>query len=299
MDRLLGTIIGADANPVGGATVTVLRSDTGASASLWADDGVTTKSNPFTADDDGTWEFYAPNGRYDVRFAATGRTFIDDNSAGLICYDPADDAGAIRFHDDFLAPYLTGSDLLSDGHHWRVQTGLIRRVTGDATYQNGWIDVIEAGAAAGNMMLAEDQNGLALLWKPATDLMLVDLRIEKVGDAVNGTRRIGLCAPLAMANGDPTDGIYIRQIDANNAFLVCRATTETTRDLGQTLNNPTRVRLAITQSSVRAYVDGVAKTPVTTTIPTAILGFSVGGGATGSAAGLRMDYVDVMRGLRL
>src|SRR5262245_6315788 len=40
--------------------------------SIYADDGITAKANPFVSPADGTWYFYAPDGRYDVRFSGAG-----------------------------------------------------------------------------------------------------------------------------------------------------------------------------------------------------------------------------------
>jgi hypothetical protein len=50
---------------------------------------------------------------------------------------------------------------------------------------------------------------------------------------------------------------------------------------------------------VRAFVDDVVKTAITTNIPSAILGLSAGGGATASTAGLRLDYLNVYQGVRV
>lgn len=299
MQRFVGTVYDSAGNPMAGVTVTVKKAGTAVNASLYSDDGITTKSNGFTNDSDATFEFYAPNGRYDVVFTKSGQSFTDDNSKGIILWDPADDAAASIFRCDFLSTFLTGSDFIADGHHWRVGAGTVASVAGDSTYRTGWVDVIESGGAQGSLFLAHGASTFALIWVPAADVLVMDLRPEKVGSGVAGTRRIGLCS-AALASGDPTHGIYVRQIDANNAFLVCRAAgTETTVDLGGTLNAAKRIRVTITTTSVRAFVDDVAKTPITTNIPTAILGASVGGGATASAAGLRTDLFNVYQGVRV
>ena len=55
-----------------GATVTVFDSDTVNLASIFSDDLAvpTVKSNPFTSDaTTGAWDFYAPNGLYDIQFS--------------------------------------------------------------------------------------------------------------------------------------------------------------------------------------------------------------------------------------
>jgi hypothetical protein len=298
MLRTRGCIYNFAGTTESGVTVTVKKAGTAVNATLYADDGITTKSNGFTNDSDGTFEYYAPNGRYDEVYTKTGVTFTDDNSKDIILFDPRDDAAAVLCQNEFLAPYVTGTDMLVDGKHWVITAG-VTRVVGDTTYRNGWIDVLESGGTAGSIALSTNSPALALLWVPTTDVLLLEMRIEKVGDAVAGTRRAGL-GSASLTAGDPTNGIYVRQIDAANAFLICRAGgTETTTDLGQTLNNPTRLRVTITTGSVRVYVDDVAKTPATTNIPTTIMGLSAGGGATASAAGLRLDYLNVLSGVRV
>lgn len=299
MQRFLGTIFDSGGNPMTGVTVTVVKTGTAVNASLYSDDGITTKSNGFTNDSDGSFEFYAPNGRYDCVFTKSGQSFTASNSTDVVMWDPRDASAESVFRCDFLSTFLTGSDFIADGHHWRVGGGSVVSVAGDSTYQTGWMDVLESGAAQGSAFVSHGASTFGLLWVPSTNILVLDMRLEKQGDAVAGTRRAGL-GSAALASGDPTNGIYVRQIDANNAFLVTRASsTESTQDLGQTLNNPTRIRIIITTSSVRPIVDDVAKTAITTNIPTAILGASIGGGATGSAAGIRCDYFNVYQGVRV
>ena len=55
--------------PVANATVDVFDVGTLIRASICSDDGVTAKSNPFTADGNGFYFFYAANGRYDIRYS--------------------------------------------------------------------------------------------------------------------------------------------------------------------------------------------------------------------------------------
>jgi hypothetical protein len=298
MQRFVGTVYDSGGLPMTGVLVTVKKAGTAVNASLYSDDGITTKSNGFTNDSDSSFEFYAPNGRYDVVFTKSGQSFTDTNSTDLVIWDPRDDSAAVVCRNEFQSIYIATNELIADGQHW-VKAGGVVSVVGDATYQNGWIDVIETGGVAGSIFLANNGSTIQLLWAPGTDVITLDMRVEKVGDAVTGTRRVGLSS-ANLTSGDPTNGIYVRQIDANNAFLVCRASaTETLTDLGQTLNAITRIRVTITTSSVRAFVDDVAKTPATTNIPTAIMGLSAAGGATATAGGLRLDYLNVYRGLRI
>lgn len=71
------------------ATVTVYLAGTSTLATIYSDNGVTPKANPFTADAQGRFNFYAANGFYDIQTSATGYStetqrelFDDGNQAG-------------------------------------------------------------------------------------------------------------------------------------------------------------------------------------------------------------------------
>lgn len=74
-----------------GATVTVYAQGTVTLSTIFSDSTGTAKANPFTADANGYWFFYAGNGRYDVKFSGTGITTpftiadykIGDASSGI------------------------------------------------------------------------------------------------------------------------------------------------------------------------------------------------------------------------
>lgn len=53
------------------ATVTVYLSGTLTLASIFSDESGTAKANPFTANTDASWSFYAAAGRYDIKFSGT------------------------------------------------------------------------------------------------------------------------------------------------------------------------------------------------------------------------------------
>ena len=55
-----------------GAAVTVYQTGTTTLATIYADTLGTLKANPFTADNDGYWFFYAGSGTYDVKFSGGG-----------------------------------------------------------------------------------------------------------------------------------------------------------------------------------------------------------------------------------
>lgn len=61
---------------IGGATVSVYNSGTSTLATIYSDNGVTAKSNPFLTDAlDGRFNFYAENGVYDIVYVYPGATF--------------------------------------------------------------------------------------------------------------------------------------------------------------------------------------------------------------------------------
>lgn len=61
---------------LGGATVTVYNAGTATPASIFSDNGVTAKSNPFLTNAfDGSFNFYADNGVYDLVFSYPDATF--------------------------------------------------------------------------------------------------------------------------------------------------------------------------------------------------------------------------------
>ena len=55
-----------------GATVTVYKAIDDTLATLYSDDGVTPKANPFTSNVDGSWFFYAADDNYNIRFSGGG-----------------------------------------------------------------------------------------------------------------------------------------------------------------------------------------------------------------------------------
>lgn len=84
MQRFQDIAIDTEGNAQENATVTVRVAaspvNTGALATIYSDNGVTPKANPFTTDAIGEISFYAANGRYDIQIEKTGlidRTVAD------------------------------------------------------------------------------------------------------------------------------------------------------------------------------------------------------------------------------
>jgi hypothetical protein len=88
MEKYQDIVIDNDGNAILGATITVTDSGGGVST-IYSDDGITEKANPFTASSvDGAYSFYAANGRYDITITKTG--FITEQLTDIVFYDEDD-----------------------------------------------------------------------------------------------------------------------------------------------------------------------------------------------------------------
>ena len=103
MQRYMNLVLDNAGNAVGGVTVTVYLTGTSTLATLFNLDGSSSKSNPFTSDADGSLEFYATTGQYDIVYTKTGYTFTDANSTDVALYDPADASTT------YASPVLSGT----------------------------------------------------------------------------------------------------------------------------------------------------------------------------------------------
>ena len=75
MQKYSDVVIGLSGSPLSGVTVTVKLAGTSTLATLYSDNGVTPKANPFVNEADGSFKFYAPRGRYDLTFQKAGYVF--------------------------------------------------------------------------------------------------------------------------------------------------------------------------------------------------------------------------------
>jgi parallel beta-helix repeat protein len=125
--------------------VTVYVTGTTTTALIYADDLGTQKGNPFTADTDGYWYFYADSGRYDVRFDQGGipapYTRGDQSSGALanvytgLTLPLAGVPGALAYLTD------TGRGLWIDqGSQWVSLSGRVSLVTDYGAHGNGVAD---------------------------------------------------------------------------------------------------------------------------------------------------------------
>lgn len=77
--------------PASQATVTVANRGTDTLSTLYSDDGVTPKANPFTAAaDTGIYSWYAANGRYDETVTPASGGGDEYTNADILLYDPED-----------------------------------------------------------------------------------------------------------------------------------------------------------------------------------------------------------------
>lgn len=95
MERAFGySRILATGAPAPLATITVRNAGTATLSTVFSDNASTPKTNPFTADTDGYWFFYAANGRYDITLSGGGIVtpytlsdvvILDSTAIGSIC----------------------------------------------------------------------------------------------------------------------------------------------------------------------------------------------------------------------
>lgn len=78
---------------ISGATVTVYNAGTTTLATIYSDNGATTKANPFTTGVDGLYDFYAANGVYDLVFAKPGYFFDPAKTRRVAVMDINDGGG--------------------------------------------------------------------------------------------------------------------------------------------------------------------------------------------------------------
>jgi hypothetical protein len=94
MQKHLGYATDNAGNVVSTASVRVKLAGTGTDATIYSDDGVNTKTNPFDVESaDGSYYFYAANGLYDITLTASGYTFDSDDLEDVQLFDADDGVG--------------------------------------------------------------------------------------------------------------------------------------------------------------------------------------------------------------
>lgn len=80
------------AKPAGGATIAVKIAGTNNNATIYSDDGITQKSNPFNANAFGQFDFYAASGKYDITISGTQITTY--TLPNQVLFDPFEQTAA-------------------------------------------------------------------------------------------------------------------------------------------------------------------------------------------------------------
>lgn len=89
MQHYTNTLFDTFGNAISGASVTVYAAGTTTESTLYTDNGITPGDNPITTGADGSYDFYAANGRYDLLFTHPGFTFTSADTTGIVLLDLA------------------------------------------------------------------------------------------------------------------------------------------------------------------------------------------------------------------
>lgn len=122
MEHYTNTLYDTFGNAISGASVTVYAAGTTTESTLYTDNGITPGDNPLTTGADGSYDFYAANGRYDLLLTHPSFTFSSGDTAGIALFDPND--GPVAY-----TPVLTCNSTGDLAITYSVQSGLYQ-VTG-------------------------------------------------------------------------------------------------------------------------------------------------------------------------
>lgn len=88
MEHYTNTVKDQFGKVIGGASVTVYKTGTSTLATIYSDNGITAKANPFVTNVySGVVDFYAENGAYDLVFSAAGKTFTANDTKRITLFD--------------------------------------------------------------------------------------------------------------------------------------------------------------------------------------------------------------------
>jgi hypothetical protein len=128
MQKYIDSVQGETGTAISGATVRIYDTGTTTLAPIYSNNSGSSKANPMTTDDDGMFEFYAADGRYDINvtYGTTTKTISD-----VLLEDPEDDSSS----DIDFTPSGTGAvtrsaqtkmrDYVSSGDHSTSQQSAI------------------------------------------------------------------------------------------------------------------------------------------------------------------------------
>ena len=91
MQHYTNTLYDTFGNAISGATVYVYAAGTTTPSTIYSDNISTSTTNPLTTGSDGSFDFYAADGRYDLAITHPSHTFTSADTAGISLYDPQSD----------------------------------------------------------------------------------------------------------------------------------------------------------------------------------------------------------------
>lgn len=155
MEHYINVLQDRQGNAIAGVSVYIYDEGTTTPATIYSDNGVTPKANPFLSDADGSYDFYAANGVYDFHFVRSGYTFSDADYRRISLYDVNDGGGGSGAPTD--ATYWVGAangTLSAEINLGVLGTGLVINTAGTpsiyagATCTNQVVRVLGASGAA-------------------------------------------------------------------------------------------------------------------------------------------------------
>lgn len=88
MEKYWNFVQDEQGNTLSNATIQVVDFVTGQNVGIFSDNGVTSTTNPLTSDNSGYFEFYAPNGRYNL--IVSHNAFSNEIINDVLIFDIAD-----------------------------------------------------------------------------------------------------------------------------------------------------------------------------------------------------------------
>ncbi len=190
------------------ARVTVLAASTGGLATIYSDNGVTLKANPFTADPlNGDYSFRAENGSYSIVFSQAGEAFDVADMRQVVLYDPATGTLDTYTRGALPAPSKAGRLVRvadQDGAIY-VDDGKAWRPLGDYVHRLRAVDATGPHAIGGNAVAGSFLDVTGSMTSPGT---------------ANAMRIRSTVAPMTGGVGGDGYGLFL-----NPSFVVGAAGT--------------------------------------------------------------------------
>lgn len=93
MEHYVNVVQDKQGNGIRGVEITVYQAGTSTLATLYSDNGTTTLANPLSSELDGSYDFYAANGVYDLTFVRSGYSFNNVQYRRIALFDLNDFSG--------------------------------------------------------------------------------------------------------------------------------------------------------------------------------------------------------------